>query len=167
MNSDKSLPPVLHLVCGKIAAGKSTLTRQLAERPNTVLLSEDVWLSQLYADEIRTIGDYVRRADQLRRALAPHIESLLRAGLSVVLDFPANTLGNRRWMRDVIDAAGSEHELHYLDVPDEVCKRRLRERNASGSHPFSTSDAEFDEITRHFVPPSDAEGFRVVRYHAS
>ena len=166
MNSDSSRPPTLQLVCGKMAAGKSTLTRQLAARPNTVLLSEDVWLSQLYADEIRSIGDYVRRAAQLRQTLAPRIESLLRAGLSVVLDFPANTLGNRRWMKDIIDAAGADHELHYLDVPDEVCKMRLRERNASGNHPFTPTDAEFDEITRHFVPPSGDEGFDIVHHEA-
>ncbi|OOG56876.1 ATP-binding protein [Rhodanobacter sp. C03] len=164
MNSDIFQSPVLHLVCGKIAAGKSTLTRQLAERPNTVLISEDVWLSQLYTDEIHTLGDYVRRSGQLRNALAPHIESLLRVGLSVVLDFPANTLSNRRWMKDIIDGAGVSHELHYLDVSDEVCKTRLRERNTSGAHPFAPSDAEFDEITRYLVPPTSDEGFHIVRH---
>ena len=167
MNSAAPPSPILHLVCGKIAAGKSTLTRQLAARPNTVLLSEDVWLSQLYAGEIHTIGDYVRRSAQLRQALAPHVEALLRAGLSVVLDFPANTLGNRRWMKEIIDAAGTDHELHYLDIPDEVCKMRLRERNPSGSHPFSTNEAEFDQITRHFVPPSGEEGLNIVRHELS
>jgi predicted kinase len=164
MSPDSLQPPVLHLVCGKIAAGKSTLTQQLAARPNTVLLSEDVWLSQLYANDIHTLADYVHRSGQLRQALAPHIESLLRTGVSVVLDFPANTLGNRRWMKDIIESAGVAHELHYLDVSDEVCKMRLRTRNATGSHPFAPTDAEFNEITRHFVPPSSDEGFYIVRY---
>ena len=71
MNLDSLQPPVLHLVCGKIAAGKSTLAQQLAARPNTVLISEDVWLSLLYTDESLVLGDYVRRAGQLRKALAP------------------------------------------------------------------------------------------------
>lgn len=164
MISDNLQPPVLYLVCGKIAAGKSTLTRQLAKHPRTVLISEDVWLSQLYTGEIHTLADYVRRSGQLRTTLAPHIESLLLAGLSVVLDFPANTLGNRRWMKEIIAGADVSHELHYLDVPDETCKSRLRERNASGSHPFAPSDVEFDEITRYFVPPSSDEGFHIVRH---
>src|SRR6516165_1079477 len=33
--------PTLYLLCGKVAAGKSTLARRLAERPATLLISED------------------------------------------------------------------------------------------------------------------------------
>jgi predicted kinase len=36
----------LHLLCGLIASGKSTLAQQLASRPLTVLISEDAWLAQ-------------------------------------------------------------------------------------------------------------------------
>lgn len=156
--------PALHLVCGKIAAGKSTLTRRLAANPGTVVLSEDAWLSRLYPDEIRELADYVRCSGQLRGALTPHIESLLQAGLSVVLDFPANTLASRRWMKGIIDRTGVAHVLHYLDTPDEVCKSRLRDRNAEGSHPYAPTEAEFDTISSYFVPPSRDEGFHVIRY---
>ena len=38
--------PTLHLVCGKIAAGKSTLANRLANAPATVLISEDYWMSR-------------------------------------------------------------------------------------------------------------------------
>lgn len=44
--------PTLHLLCGKIAAGKSTLAKHLAARPATVLISEDHWNSTLFPDEI-------------------------------------------------------------------------------------------------------------------
>ena len=46
---------VLHLFCGKIAAGKSTLAAQLAQEPNSVLISQDQWLSQLFPGEIKTL----------------------------------------------------------------------------------------------------------------
>lgn len=166
MHTDNLHLPTLHLVCGKMASGKSTLTRRLAAPPHTVLISEDVWLSQLYADEMHTVADYVRRSSQLRNAFGPHVASLLQAGVSVVLDFPANTAALRRWMKDIIDGAGADHRLHYLDVPDAVCKQRLQARNAEGSHPFAPTDAEFDAITRHFVAPVVEEGFHVVRYGA-
>lgn len=158
--------PTLHLVCGKIASGKSTLTARLASAPKTVRISEDTLLTQLYPGQIASLADYVACAARLRAAIAPLALQLLRAGVSVVLDFPANTPASRAWMRELFQQAGTPHVLHYLDVSDEECKARLRQRNASGLHPFSTSDAQFDEITRHFVPPSVAEGFHIVHVTA-
>ncbi len=154
--------PTLHMLCGKIAAGKSTLADRLARAPATVLLSEDHWLSRLYPAEIASLADYVRGSARLRDALGSHVETLLRAGLSIVLDFPANTVASRQWMRSLFEGAGADHRLHFLDLPDEVCRARLGHRNASGTHEYVVSDAEFDVFTRHFVPPSTEEGFETI-----
>jgi predicted kinase len=113
-------------MCGKIATAKSTLTKKLSAGPNTIALSEDYWLARLYPGEIKTVSDYVRCAARLREAIGSHIENLLRAGVSVVLDFPANTVANRDWMREIFVRAGADHLLHFLDVPDEIFKARLR-----------------------------------------
>lgn len=128
----------------------------------TLLISEDQWTSNLFADELRTIDDYGRYSARLRAAIGPHIVDILRHGLSIVLDFPANTVRNRNWMRSLIDQSGSAHELHLLDVPDMICKQRLRERNAGGEHPFLVSEAEYDLFTSYFVPPELSEGFNVI-----
>ncbi len=154
--------PTLHLLCGKVAAGKSTLARRLASAPATVLITQDHWLSRLYPGELQTLEDYVRRSACLQDALGEHVIALLRAGVCVVLDFPANTVRQRRWMCGLVEASGAEHRLHVLDVPDEVCKARLRARNAEGAHEYAPTDAQFDEFTRYFCPPSDEEGFNVV-----
>lgn len=156
--------PTLHILCGKIASGKSTLAAQLAQSDDTVLLSEDAWLDALFADELKALPDYMRCAAKLRAAMAPNIVSLLKAGLSVVLDFQANTVESRRWMRGIINTSGVAHQLHLLNVPDEVCLARLRDRNAKGEHPFQVSDAQFCQVSGHFVPPSADEGFNVVRH---
>ena len=58
--------PTLHLFCGKIASGKSTLARRLAARPATLLISEDHWTSNLFADDLKTIEDYTRFKQRLR-----------------------------------------------------------------------------------------------------
>lgn len=154
--------PTLYLIAGKIAAGKSTLADKLAERPATLLISEDHWSSHLYADQLKTIDDFRRLSARLRAAMAPHIVDILRLGLSVVLDFPANTPSQRAWMRQLIDEAQVPHELHLLDMPDDLCLERLRRRNAGGAHPFRVSDAEFAQFTRHFQPPAPEEGFNVI-----
>jgi len=153
----------LYLLCGKIAAGKSTLARGLAARPGTLLISQDHWMSSLFSeDELETIDDFARLSARLRAAMAPHVVDILRQGLSVVLDFPANTVGYRDWMRSLITQAGVAHELHLLDIPDAICKQRLRQRNAEGEHPYQVSEATYDLFTSYFVPPAPDEGFNVV-----
>ena len=52
--------PTLHFFCGKMASGKSTLARSLAEEYNAVLIAEDVWLSQLFPEEINLFDDYLK-----------------------------------------------------------------------------------------------------------
>jgi predicted kinase len=152
----------LHLFCGKIAAGKSTLAAGLGLASRTVIVSQDDWLARLYPDEMTTWADYVRCAPRLRDAMEPHLLELLRLGISIVLDFPANTPPTRLWMRRLIDNSGCAHQLHYLDVPDEVCRGRLHARNAAGTHDFTATDADFNLITSYFIAPTPEEGFNVV-----
>lgn len=155
----------LHLVCGKIASGKSTLVTELARIHGSIVVREDHWLAHLYPGELNSLADYARSSARLRRAITPHLVELLGSGLSIVLDFPANTVANRAWMRSLFEDAGCSHRLHYLDVADEVCKARLRDRNQSGNHEFTVSDEQFDLFTLHFVPPSTEEGFELVVHH--
>ena len=154
--------PTLYLLCGKVAAGKSTLAAKLAQSGNSVLIAEDEWLATLFANELQTPKDYLRCAAKLRAAMAPHIVSLLKAELSVVLDFQANTIESRAWMRGLLDQVSVEHEFHVLAPPDEVCLARLKERNASGLHPFTVTEEQFHKISAHFVPPSPEEGFNLI-----
>lgn len=156
--------PTLHVLCGKIAAGKSTLAARLGGLPETVLVAEDAWLNALYPGEVQSPKDYLRCSALLRRALGPHVAALLDAGVSVVLDFPANTVEQRAWMRGILQATNAAHQLHVLDVPDEICLARLRARNANGEHPFAATEAQFHLFSKHFTLPTPDEGFTVVKH---
>lgn len=158
--------PTLHLLCGKIASGKSTLTAQLGSLDGTIVIAEDDWLSALYSEEMSSMSDYVRCTSKLRRVIGPHIASLLNAGISVVLDFQANTIEARNWMRGILDQTNASHKLHMLDVPDEVCIARLHARNAQGDHPFTATEEQFRQISKHFIAPSPDEGFNIVLHKA-
>jgi predicted kinase len=154
--------PTLYLLCGRIAAGKSTLARRLAARPATLLIVQDHWMSHLFPAEVRTIDDFAQFSARLRAAMGPHIVDILQQGLSVVLDFPANTVRYRTWMRSLISQANVPHELHLLDVPDTICKQRLLQRNADGEHPYQVDEATYDLFMSYFVPPGPDEGFNVI-----
>lgn len=156
--------PTLHLLCGKIASGKSTLAAELSRVEGTVLIAEDDWLGALFGDEMASIADYVRCTSKLRQAMGPHIVNLLNTGVSVVLDFQANTIKSRAWMRALLDQTSAAHKLHFLDVDDETCLARLRARNACGAHQFAATEKEFHQITAHFSVPTIDEGFEIVRH---
>jgi len=155
----------LMFLCGKMAAGKSTLARELAERENAVLLEQDEFLDSLYPGEITDIAGFVKCSSRLKNALEPHVGALLAKGMSVVLDFPGNTQAQRTWFRGVFERANVEHGLHFIEASDAVCKRQLkdRSRNLPPGTPWTT-EAEFETITAYFQPPSGDEGFNVVRH---
>jgi predicted kinase len=157
-------PTTLYLLCGKIAAGKSTLARRLGARPATLLITMDDWMSILFPTENRTIEDFTVLSARLRAAMGPHVVEILRQELSVVLDFPANTVKWRSWMRCLITEANVVHELHLLDVPDAICKERLQQRNERGVHPYQIDEATYDPFMSYFVPPTADEGFNVVTH---
>ena len=43
----------LTFFCGKMGAGKSTMSRDIAKQTGAILLSEDEWLAAIYPDEIQ------------------------------------------------------------------------------------------------------------------
>lgn len=155
----------LFFFCGKMAAGKSTLAREIAQREDAVLIVQDEFLIKLFPGEVMDIPSFVKYSSRLNNALAAHICSLLSKGISVVLDFPGNTRTQRAWFRELFEPANADHELHYVDVTDELCKRQLRERSQGLPEGSAfTSDAEFDAITKYFQAPSEDENFNVVRH---
>ena len=158
----------LYLLCGKMAAGKSMLAKELANSRHAILLSEDQLLADLYPGQVQDVASYVRCSTQLKRALESHIGDLLCRGVSIVLDFPANTVRQRTWMRALITKTGAPHELHYLIVSDAECKSRLAKRAAEQPERQATDTVEmFDSITAHFQAPAPDEGFELIRHKRS
>ena len=155
----------MYFMCGKMAAGKSTYARELARTKNAVLLIQDEFLDTLYAGEIRSIQDFAKYSARVRDALSLHIQDLLTRGVPVVLDFPGNTRVQLKWFREIFEGANVEHELHFIDVPNDLCKRQLRQRSATLPDGSAwTTDAEFDAITAYFQAPAEDENFNVIRH---
>src|ERR1700741_5302230 len=135
----------LMFFCGKMAAGKATLARNLAVRENAVLLVQDDFLNALFPGEVTDIPGFLKCSSRLRNALTPHVCALLSKGISVVLDFPGNTKTQRAWFPARIERGNVEHELHFVDASDALCKSQLRDRSEGlpAGTPW-TRDADFD-----------------------
>lgn len=155
----------LIFVCGKMAAGKTTLARNLAAQENAVLFVQDEWLDALFPGEIPDIHAFVKRYSRLKNALTPHICNLLSKGMSVVLDFAAATKEQRVWFRELIESTKVVHELHFVDVSDSLCKSQLRDRSKGlpAGSPWTT-EVDFEIINAYFQPPTEDERFNIVRH---
>ncbi len=158
-------PGKLFFFCGKMAAGKSTLAKKIAQQEGVILLVQDEWLDALFPGDIVDIPGFVQYSSRLNKVLTPHLCSLLSQGIGVVLDFPGNTRTQRAWFRELIDHTGAEHELHYIDVSDELCKQQLKERSKGLPEGSAfTTDAEFDAITHYLQAPFEDENFNVIHH---
>lgn len=155
----------LFFLSGKMASGKSTLARQLAARESAVLFVQDQWLDALYPNLIVNVASYIEYSGRINRTLTPYVVELLSRGVSVVLDFPGNTSNQRAWFRSIIDDTGVDHELHFLDTPDELCKAQLKVRSADLPPGTKwTTEADFELISSHFRAPTEDEGFNVITH---
>jgi predicted kinase len=153
----------LHFISGRLASGKTTLARRIAEQENGVFICEDVWLSRL-SDGISSFDDYLKWSRRCRSVIGPLVVEMLRAGINVVFDFAGNTPAERNWVRSIFEAAEANHILHYLDVSETECLTRLKTRNEAkpeGLYFATTSEEEFWAINRWFQPPTPEEGFRL------
>ena len=149
--------------CGKMAAGKSTLARRLAQRRPSILLVQDVFSERLFPGDVKDIASYVLYASRINSVVQPLVRDLLALGVSVVLDFPANTKKQRVWFREILDTVRVHHELHFIDASDDLCKSQLRMRSKDlpAESPW-TSEAAFAAITAYFEPPTEEEHFNVI-----
>lgn len=153
----------LTIFCGKMGAGKSTYAKSLAQQTNTIMLSEDEWLSRLFPGEVNNLNDYVRLSRRIKPLLNTLILDLLSNHIHVVLDFPGNTVMQRKWFKELINDAGVAHELIYIDLDDSECLKRIEKRRRKQPDRNLTDTPEmFRRVTSFFEPPTEQEGFTIL-----
>ena len=160
---------VLTFFCGKMGAGKSTKSSNIAQENNAVLLSEDEWLESLFPNKIRSLDSYIEYSTLIRPQIKQLVQSILSAGTDVVMDFPANTVSQRDWFRDIFSEIEAPHNLVYIELDNEDCLRQIEKRRIEQPERAATDTQEvFEQVTKHFIEPRSDEGFNltVVRKNA-
>ena len=152
---------ILYFFCGKMGAGKSTEAKSVAVESNAVLISEDEWLAVLYPEQIHTFDDYLQYSARIKPLVHAHVANILRAGASVVMDFPANTISQRKWFRELAEFAGATSKLKYLKVSDELCLTQIAKRRVEQPQraAFDT-ESVFNAVSKYFQEPDESEGIK-------
>ncbi|WML39650.1 ATP-binding protein [Neobacillus sp. OS1-2] len=155
----------LYFFCGKMGAGKSTKSKQLAKDKHAVLLSEDEWLSSLYPNQITSFEEYLKFSAQLKPLVKKHVQNLLSVGADVVMDFPANTHKLRKWFLDLVSEVNASHQLIYLNLTNEQCLHQIAQRrNAQPERAAFDTEAVFVHVTKFFEAPEASEGITILEF---
>ncbi len=153
----------LYFFCGKMGAGKSTKSKQLAIEKHAVLLSEDEWLSSLYPNQINSFEDYLKFSAQLKPILKKHVQNILSVGTDVVMDFPGNTQKQRKWFLDIASEVNANHQLIFLNLNNEQCLRQIAQRrNEQPERAAFDTEATFIQVTKFFEAPDASEGLNIL-----
>jgi predicted kinase len=154
--------------CGKMGAGKTMESKQLAQDRNAVLISEDEWLESLYPKQITTFEEYLKFSARLKPLVRLHVQNILHTGTHVVMDFPANTVNQRKWFKAIFSEINAPHELIYLNISDKICLKQIAQRGLEQPEraAFDTEEV-FHHVTSFFEEPSEDEGFNVNQINRS
>ncbi|WP_022665463.1 AAA family ATPase [Desulfospira joergensenii] len=154
--------------CGKMGAGKTTKSKKVAHDQNAVLISEDEWLGSLFPGQITKFDDYLKFSRQLKPLVTSHVQNILRTGTDVVMDFPANTVSQRRWFKTLYSEIDAPHELIYMNISDEICLKQIAQRRLEQPERASFDTEEvFHHVTSFFEEPNADEGFNIKRIEGS
>ncbi|EWM13200.1 hypothetical protein KUTG_03504 [Kutzneria sp. 744] len=139
----------LIIVCGLPGSGKTTHSRRLAAQRRGVRLCPDEWMSAL---DVNLWDSAMRdRVEGLQWSLA---QDMLRAGVTVVIEWGTWSRAERDTLRSGARALGASVELVYLDVPVYELWRRIQARDHEDP-PITRAD--LDAWSRVFERPDEAE----------
>lgn len=151
----------LVLVCGSTGAGKTTYSMCLAEEAGAVMFSIDPWMQRLFSDDMESL-DYswiMERVHRCHEQIWEVSKQILMLGGNVILDLGFSQKAQRRLFMARAEGVGVTPEVHYLDVPQEIRRQRVKQRNVDRPpdlYAFEVTDAMFDFMEPRFEAP-DAE----------
>jgi predicted kinase len=154
--------PVVHFICGPTGSGKTTYAIALADRAKAVRFTIDEWMANLFVADRPPVPDMrwaFERTARIETQIWSVADTLLARGVDVVFDLGISRRDHRDRFRARASSTPASIKMHYLDVPRETRRARVRARNEqrSTTYAYEITDATFDMMEQWFELPSDDE----------
>lgn len=150
------------IVCGPTGVGKTTYSISLSKEIDAVRFSIDPWMKTLFAKDMKSL-DYswmIERVNRCHEQIWNVCEQILVLRGSVVLDLGFTEKMQRDRFADHAIELGIVPEVHYLDAPRDVRKKRVDKRNAEKDpavYAFDVTDFMFEFMEPRFEVPGKEE----------
>jgi len=159
----------LILVCGPTGVGKTTYSLSLSRECGAIRFSVDPWMQTLFSKDMVSL-DYswmIERVNRCYEQIWEVSEQILALDGNVVLDLGFTTKEQRDVFANRAKELGVNPEIHYLDAPKDIRKKRIEKRNLEKDpsvYAFEVTDMMFNFMEPKFEVPSQEElkhGFTV------
>lgn len=147
---------MLYVVCGLPFAGKTTMSRELAE-----VLSDTVHVEIDQINTERGLGvdatpiSPTEWAETYRLAYQ-RADEALSAGQDVVIDATNYSRAQRDILRMTANRQGADSAVIFVDVPEDECRNRWQANRQSGGR-YDVRDDDFERVADRFDPPTPDE----------
>jgi len=159
----------LILVCGPTGAGKTTYSLSLSKEIGAVRFSIDPWMQTLFSKDMTSL-DYswmIERVNRCYEQIWQVSEQILSLNGNVILDLGFTTKEQRVLFSERAKALNIDSEVHYLDAPKDIRKKRIEKRNIDKDpsvYSFEVNNMMFNFMEPRFEAPDQKElenGFKV------
>lgn len=153
---------VLYIICGFIGAGKTTFSKKLSDETGAVHFNPDeLCVRQFDKSDWEQNWEqcFSLTMDKLWKMTARY----LKDGKDVILDTGFWDRKSRDFAKSVANECHADWKLYYLDVPDEVAKRRILSRTGVIAE---NNIKHFEEIKQLFSVPAVDENPIVIKNYS-
>lgn len=152
----------LILVCGPTGAGKTTYSISLSKEIDAIRFSIDSWMQTLFSEDMTSL-DYswmMERVNRCYKQIWQVSEQILTLNGNVILDLGFTTKEQRQYFFELARNLSVDPEIHYLDAPKDVRKKRVEKRNIEKDpsvYSFEVNNLMFNFMETKFEIPSQKE----------
>ena len=150
---------MLYLITGNTGAGKTTYATKLKDKVQGVIFSIDHWNKILFLDDkneedgIAWFLERIHRSDTMIQSLCLQLHAV---GIDAILDLGFAKKDRRELFYAFAKAHNIPFQLHFLDIPKDIRKTRVNQRNVEkgATYQFKVSATDFEFMETWFERPA-------------
>lgn len=155
----------IHLMCGFIGFGKTTIAKQLEKKLHAVRLTHDEIMVKRYGRNMpqeEFDSNYKKVDDYIRSETAKYIQ----AGQDVILDYGFWNHAKREEYFNFAKTLTNDVVFHLVLCDIETAKQRMLVRSQNDKEALLIREDEFNTLLKQYEPWSEKDNFPVVLYNA-